>query len=50
VTPIATAEYPTPARRPARSVLACGRLERDFGVALPHWNEQLALCLEELSE
>jgi dTDP-4-dehydrorhamnose reductase len=47
VVAIPTAEYPTPAIRPARSVLDCGRLARDFGVALPPWNEQLALCLQE---
>ena len=50
VRPIATADYPTPAARPAMSVLDNGRLRREFGVALPHWREGLALCLEELRE
>lgn len=45
VVPIATADYPTPARRPAWSRLDCGRLERDFGIALPGWQEALDAVL-----
>ena len=41
VVPIATAEFPTPARRPAYSVLANGRLKDAFGISLPHWEMQL---------
>lgn len=41
VLPIVTSEFPTPARRPAYSVLANGKLNDAFGVALPHWEEQL---------
>jgi len=41
VVPITTAEYPTPARRPAYSVLSNARLSRTFGVQLPDWHEQL---------
>ncbi len=40
-TPIATAEYPTPARRPAYSVLSNARLARSFSVQLPDWRDQL---------
>jgi dTDP-4-dehydrorhamnose reductase len=42
---ISTAEYPTPARRPAYGVLATTRFESTFGLALPHWREALAECL-----
>jgi dTDP-4-dehydrorhamnose reductase len=42
VVPIATADYPTPARRPRNSRLDCSRLRADFGVALASWEEQLA--------
>ena len=47
VEPIATSEYPTPARRPANSVLSCAKLERTFGLRLPDWEESLKLVLEE---
>jgi dTDP-4-dehydrorhamnose reductase len=42
VVPIATADYPTPARRPRNSRLDCARLRADTGVALASWEEQLA--------
>lgn len=38
---IPTAEYPTPARRPANSRLDCGKLEGVHGVSLPHWRSSL---------
>jgi len=41
VVPISTAEYPTPARRPAYSVLSNARVQRQFGVQLPDWRVQL---------
>ena len=41
IAPITTAEYPTPARRPADSRLACGKLERVFGLRLPPWEQAL---------
>ena len=37
ITPIATADWPTPVRRPADSRLDCGRLAQAFGVTLPPW-------------
>jgi dTDP-4-dehydrorhamnose reductase len=45
VVPITTAEYPTPARRPAYGVLATARFETVFGFALADWRECLARCL-----
>ena len=45
VTPITTADYPTPARRPAYGVLAMDKFERTFGFRLPAWQEGLAACL-----
>ena len=41
VLPITTDQYPTPARRPAYSVLSNSRLNRTLGVELPDWHEQL---------
>jgi dTDP-4-dehydrorhamnose reductase len=40
VTAITTAEYPTPARRPANSVLDCGRFERAFGFGGRPWTDE----------
>ena len=37
ILPIATADWPTPARRPADSRLDCGKLAATFGVGLPDW-------------
>lgn len=47
VLPIATADYPLPARRPADSRLDCRRLARDCGIALPDWRTGLADCLAD---
>jgi len=47
VLPIATADYPTPAIRPAYSVLSSAKVEHVFGVRLPHWEEGLKRCLAE---
>lgn len=47
VKPIPTSEYPTPARRPAYSVLANDKLARVFGIRLPGWDEGLERCLAE---
>jgi dTDP-4-dehydrorhamnose reductase len=43
---ISTAEYPTPTRRPAFSVLSCDKLERTFSLRLPHWEDSLKQVLE----
>ena len=50
VTPISTAEYPTPAARPAYSVLDNGRLQAEFGVCLPEWRDSLRLAMAGLRE
>jgi dTDP-4-dehydrorhamnose reductase len=44
--PISSAEYPTPAPRPAFSVLSYSRLIRTFGFGLPDWRSQLRLVVE----
>jgi len=47
VTSITTQEYPTPARRPAYSVLNPDKLKRTFDISLPHWGTALAHCAAE---
>jgi dTDP-4-dehydrorhamnose reductase len=44
VVPIPAAEYPTPAKRPAYSVLSNVRLAGTFGIQLLDWHAQLQLC------
>ena len=48
VRPITTAEYPTPARRPANSRLDCAKLARITGWRPGPWRESLALVMEQL--
>lgn len=50
VTAIGTADYPTPAHRPANSRLDCGKLRREFGVVLPEWREGVAACVARLAQ
>lgn len=45
VLPIATADYPTPARRPAYGVLDTTKFRRTFGFGLPDWRAALDECL-----
>lgn len=45
IVPIATKGYPTPARRPAYSVLSNGRLQATFGVSLAEWRIQLETAM-----
>lgn len=50
VVPIASADYPTRARRPAYSVLDCAKLENAFGLQLQDWREGLASVLDEAAD
>ncbi len=42
---IATSDYPTPAKRPANSVLDCAKLARVYGLKLRRWEDGLAEML-----
>lgn len=47
VKPIATADYPTPAQRPAYSVLSGQKIARLLGRDAPHWRRSLRAMLKE---
>lgn len=49
VHPISTTDFPTPAKRPAYSVLDNGRFMRTFGVELPEWQTGMDRTLNALS-
>lgn len=49
IVPITTADYPTPARRPAYSVLSNARFAATFGFSLPDWRAELAETIQNAS-
>jgi dTDP-4-dehydrorhamnose reductase len=48
IEPIATAEYPTPAKRPANSRMDCGKLAETFGWTMMSWQDSLREVMKEL--
>ena len=48
VEPITTADYPTPARRPANSLLDCRSIGEAFGIVPRPWRDALAEVVREL--
>lgn len=48
VNPIRTADYPTPASRPAYSVMDKTKIKKKLGITIPHWQDSLELCLEQI--
>ncbi len=50
IKPIHTEEYPTPANRPAYSVLDKAKIKNTFGITIPHWYESLRRCVATLQQ
>lgn len=48
VRPLHTAEYPTPANRPAYSVLDKTKIKQTYGIEIPYWEDSLRECICEL--
>ncbi len=46
--PILTSAYPTPAKRPAYSVLDKTKIKSTFGVEIKEWQTSLATCINQL--
>jgi len=50
VRPIATHQYPTPAKRPAYSVLDKSRIKEAYGLEIPYWRDSLKECIERMEQ
>ena len=50
VKPIATKQYPTPAKRPKNTLMNKAKITETFGVAIPNWKESLDTCITILKE
>lgn len=48
VKPIPSSSFPTPAKRPAYSVMDLHKIKQDFQIPIKDWREQLVLCMREL--
>jgi dTDP-4-dehydrorhamnose reductase len=48
VSPIASANYPTPARRPHYSLLDKSLIKKTYGLTIPDWRSSLVTCIHRL--
>ena len=46
--PIRTEAYPTPAKRPAYSVMDKSKAKETFGIEIPYWRDSLEQCMKTL--
>jgi dTDP-4-dehydrorhamnose reductase len=49
VNPIPSEQYPTPAKRPAFSLLDTNKIQKTFQCAIPEWKDSLQNCIKLLS-
>ena len=49
VNPIATQQYPTPAQRPANTVMNKTLIKLDYGLKISHWKSSLKICQRNLA-
>ncbi|MBM1105250.1 dTDP-4-dehydrorhamnose reductase [Aurantibacter crassamenti] len=45
ILPIKTEEYPTPAKRPAYSVMDKSKIKKTLSIEIPHWHDSLKKCM-----
>jgi dTDP-4-dehydrorhamnose reductase len=50
ILPIPSSEFPTPAKRPAYSLLDKTKIRKDYGLQIPEWQSSLAICIELLKK
>ena len=48
VKPIPGTQYPTPAARPAYSIMDKTKIKQDFGITIPYWRDSLVACLGKM--
>ncbi|HRO45107.1 dTDP-4-dehydrorhamnose reductase [Agriterribacter sp.] len=48
--PVPTTAYPTPAKRPAYSLLDTSKIREKYGVNIPLWKESLKKCIHNLQQ
>ncbi|UEG48485.1 dTDP-4-dehydrorhamnose reductase [Ferruginibacter lapsinanis] len=48
VNPIPSSQYPTPAKRPAYSVMDTSKIQQTFAITIPEWKESLKKCLAKM--
>ena len=48
IRPIETKDYPTKAVRPPYSVLSKSKIKETYGIAIPHWEASLRVCMGKL--
>ena len=48
INPIVSAQYPTPAKRPAYSVLDTTKIQQTYNINPPEWKKSLAVCIHRL--
>jgi len=48
VSPIPSSAYPTPAKRPAYSLLSTAKIQKEFNIKTPHWTESADKCIKYL--
>lgn len=48
VSPVRSAEFPTPAKRPNFSILDKSKIKNTFGITIPYWRESLKKCMQKL--
>lgn len=48
INPIPTSQFPTPAKRPAWSVLDTSRIQAVYGITIKDWKDSLRVCYQNL--
>jgi dTDP-4-dehydrorhamnose reductase len=50
IKPVLSIQFPTPAKRPAYSVLNKSKIKDTFQVQIPYWRDSLKLCLKQIEK